>query len=167
MVRKLRQTSAGADQALHTPVMTAEFTTAKKATKTEIAMLRLIHATPNISRVELAERSGLSNAATTGIVNALVGRGLLCEEHGPAKGVGRKRVGLTMVPSLAYVAGIDLGTVNLRVCITDFSGEILIAREVPSQMSKGREDVLARLFALLREMLQTAAIDPGLLRGIG
>ncbi len=147
--------------------MTDEFATAKKATKTEIAILRLIHATPNISRVELAERSGLSTAAITGIVNALVARGLLVEEHGAAKGVGRKRVGLTMVPTLAYVAGIDLGTVNLRICITNFSGEILIAREVPSLMSKGREDVLARLFALLREMLQTAAIDPGLLRGIG
>ena len=61
--------------------MTDEFTTAKKATKTEIAMLRLIHATPNISRVELAERSGLSTAAITGIVNALVARGLLIEEH--------------------------------------------------------------------------------------
>src|SRR5271168_161563 len=105
MMRKPCQSTVAADQMLHSPVMTDEFTTAKKATKTEISMLRLIHASPNISRVELAERSGLSTAAITGIVNGLVARGLLVEEHGPAKGVGRKRVGLTMVPSLAYVAG--------------------------------------------------------------
>src|ERR1700730_15954242 len=147
--------------------MNDEFATAKKSRKTEIAVLRLIHATPNISRIELAELAGLSTAAITGIVNALVTRGLLAEEHGAAKGAGRKRVGLTMIPSLAYVAGIDLGTVNLRMCITDFNGEILIAREVPSQMAKGREDVLARVFSLLREMMQVAGIDAKLLRGIG
>jgi glucokinase-like ROK family protein len=147
--------------------MTNDFTTAKKSKQTELAVLRLIHATPNVSRVELAELSGLSTAAISGIVNSLISLELLVEDRGTAKGDGRKRMGLAMRPELAYVAGIDLGTINLRVCITDLNGEILAAEEVPSEMSKGREEVLSHLFSLLRDILSSAKLDPSLLGGIG
>jgi N-acetylglucosamine repressor len=147
--------------------MTNDFTTAKKSKQTELAVLRLIHATPNVLRVELAELSGLSTAAITGIVNSLISLELLVEDRRTAKGDGHKRMGLAMRPELAYVAGIDLGTVNLRVCITDLNGEILAAEEVPSEMSKGREEVLSRLFSLLRDIMSSAKLDPSLLGGIG
>jgi glucokinase-like ROK family protein len=140
---------------------------AKKSMQTELAVLRHIHATPKISRVELAELSGLSTASITGIVNSLISLQLLAEDRGAAKGAGRKRVGLTMKSGLAYVAGIDLGTINLRICITDINGEVLASKEVPSEMSKGREDVLSRLFALVRELISSAKLDVGLLGGIG
>ncbi len=138
----------------------------RKSSQTELSILRLIHAQTQTSRVELAELSGLSTAAITGIVNSLVTRNLLVEQRQRAA-MGRKRILLAMRPDLGYVAGVDLGTVNLRICITDFNGTVVAGREVPSEMFRGRTEVLARAFALLRELLTQAGVGEGLLKGIG
>jgi glucokinase-like ROK family protein len=139
----------------------------KKSMQTELSVLRLIHGTPRASRVELANISGLSAAAMTGIVNSLLDRQLILEEPVAATESGRKRIALALRPELACVAGIDLGTINLRICIADLNGSILIYREIPSDMARGREDVLSRMFALLREMIELGKIGPCGLQGIG
>lgn len=147
--------------------MNPDYSNAKKSLQTELAVLRTIHASPYISRVELADMCGLSTAAMTGIVKSLVTRGLLVEDRSGAGGTGRKRVALAMRPDLAIVAGIDLGTINLRICVTDLNGSVLIAREKLSLMSRGREAVLSSVFAMLRAMLDEAGISIDLLKGIG
>ena len=147
--------------------MSESFTTVRKALQTELTVLRLIHATPCVSRVELAEISGLSTAAITGIVNSLLTRQLLIEDRALKIGSGRKRVGLALRHELASAAGVEIGTTNLRLCITDMNGNVVIEREVKSEMLRGREDVLARTFSHLQEMLRDSGTGPSGLRGIG
>ena len=147
--------------------MSDQPTPARKALQTELSVLRLIHATPCISRVELAEISGLSTAAITGIVNSLMARNLLIENRALKIGSGRKRVALQLKHELAYVIGIDIGTMNLRLCMTDINGNVLVEREVKSEIASGREHLLARTFSLVHEMLLASGMSRQSLRGIG
>src|SRR6266481_5675811 len=116
----------------------------KKSSQTELSVLKLIQATPAISRVELSKLSGLSSAAITGVIGGLVHKGFLVEERASNKAIGRKRVALSLRPSLGCVVGIDLGTFNLRIVVTDLNGEILAGRQEKTEMSRGREGVLQR-----------------------
>lgn len=139
----------------------------RKASQTELSVLRLIQARPSISRIELAHETGLSTAAITGVVNALSERNLLVEGTVTSVSVGRKRVGLRLARTLGYVIGVDLGTFNLRIALTDLNGEPISQRQVATDMSQGRPAVLARCFAQIREVIAEAGVAAEEIRGIG
>ncbi len=130
-------------------------------------MLKLIQMNPATSRVELSTLSGLSSAAITGVIAGLVQKDFLVEERVVAKMIGRKRVALSLRPSLGCVIGIDLGTFNLRIVVTDLNGEILASRQEETEMSRGREGVLQRCFTLIRETLVCAKVKCSDVLGIG
>ncbi|MES2394009.1 MAG: ROK family transcriptional regulator [Acidobacteriota bacterium] len=138
-----------------------------KAAQTELSILKLIQSSPSISRVELAQASGLSTAAITGVVSSLVQKNILIEGPSLAGGLGRKRVGLMLRQTLGYVVGVDLGTFNLRVTISDLNGVSLASHETPTQMDRGRDQVLRHTCRLIRETLREAGIKPGQVLGIG
>lgn len=139
----------------------------RKSVKTELAVFKLIQERPSISRVELAREARLSTAAITAIVSSLWDRDLLVESETPSGRVGRRRIGLRLRSELGYVVGVDLGTYNLRIAVTDLSGAPLAKRTVPTQMWLGRAAVLERCFSLIREVVAEAGIDMGRIRGIG
>ncbi len=139
----------------------------RKSSQTELGILKLIQAAPSISRVELSERSGLSTAAITGIVNSLLARNLLVEGVASATSIGRKRIGLSLRPDLGYVVGIDLGSYNLRIVVADLNGNVLASSEVDTLMSKGREFVLDRCFSVVRKTVVAANISQEEVLGIG
>jgi hypothetical protein len=139
----------------------------RKSSQTELGILKLIQAAPSISRVELSERSGLSTAAITGIVNSLLARNLLVEGVASATSIGRKRIGLSLRPDLGYVVGIDLGSYNLRIVVADLNGNVLASSEVDTLMSKGREFVLDRCFSVVRKTVAAANISQEEVLGIG
>jgi hypothetical protein len=139
----------------------------RKSSQTELGIFQLIQATPSISRVELSEKSRLSTAAITGVVNSLLARNLLVEGVALATSVGRKRIGLSLRSDLGYVVGIDLGTYNLRIVVTDMNGTVLAGSEVETQMSKGKEVVLDRCFAVVRKTVASARVSMDDVLGIG
>lgn len=135
--------------------------------QTELAVLQLIQREPAISRVELAHRLGLSTANITGVVGALVEKNFLIEEMSSAKVVGRRRISLTMHPELGNVIGVDIGTFNLRIAITDLNGRQLGYREEATEMWRGREEVLNRCFQLIDKTLEASGIARHTVLGIG
>ncbi len=135
--------------------------------QTELAVLQLIQREPAISRVELAHRLGLSTANITGVVGALVEKNFLVEEMSAAKVVGRRRISLTMHPDLGKVVGVDIGTFNLRIAVTDLNGKLLGYREEATEMARGREAVLSRCFQLIDETLASSGIPVSKVLGIG
>ena len=139
----------------------------KKSSQTELRVLKLVQVSPAISRVELADLSGLSSAAITGVIGGLISKGFLVEEPSVTKAIGRKRVALRLRPSLGCVIGIDLGTFNLRIVVTDLNGDILASCQVKTEMWRGRDRVLDRCFSLVRETLNAAKVDAASLLGIG
>jgi predicted NBD/HSP70 family sugar kinase len=139
----------------------------RKSSRAEIAVLKLIQASPSISRLQLAERTGMSTAAMTGIIGSLIAKGFVVEEPGVTSGVGRKPVALKLRPSLGHIVGIDLGTYNLRVVVTDFSGAILASNQIRTEIWKGKEEVLQHCFRTVRATLSVAGIPESSVLGIG
>ena len=129
--------------------------------------MKLIQMTPAVSRVELSTLSGLSSAAITGVISGLIAKGLLVEERSEARAIGRKRVALSLRRSLGYVVGIDLGTFNLRIAVTDLNGDLIAGLQVKTEMWRGREPVIQRCFDLVRETLAKAQVNFADLHGIG
>src|SRR5580704_5375391 len=139
----------------------------RKSVKTELTIFKLIQEHPSISRVELAREARLSTAAITAIVSSLWDRNLLVEGETPSGKVGRRRIGLRLRSELGYVVGVDLGTYNLRIAVTDLNGTPRAKRTIPSQMWEGRTAVLERCFKMIREVMAEAGVDLASVRGIG
>lgn len=139
----------------------------RKSVKTELAIFKLIQERPSISRVELAREARMSTAAITAIVASLAERNLLLEGETTSGKVGRRRIGLRLRSELGYVVGIDLGTFNLRIAVTDLNGVPIATRSTPTQMELGRPAVLERCFRLTREVVQEAGIPLDEIMGIG
>ena len=154
----------GAVIAMLTPFPTL---TRRKSVKTELAILKLIQEQPSISRVELARAANMSTAAITAVVGSLWDHGLLVESETTSGKVEHRRIGLRLRPELRYVVGFDLGTINMRVAVTDLNGSPLAAQSVPTQMELGRPAVLERCFRAIRETISEANIEFSSIKGIG
>jgi predicted NBD/HSP70 family sugar kinase len=138
-----------------------------KVARNELGILRLIHAEPKISRIELARQTGLSAALVGGVVGRLVGKGLVVETGPGSTRVGRKPVALSLRNDIAYLVGVDVGSFLLRVVITDFLGRSICATETETRMAEGRSRVLQRTFETIRKTIQDSRLPDSALKGIG
>ncbi len=86
-----------------------------------------------ISRVEIADVTGLSRSAITGLSHELLSEGLIKEisEETSTNARGRPRVKIALNPPAGYVVGVKLSLHQLSCAITDFSGEVLHSLIMP------------------------------------
>jgi glucokinase-like ROK family protein len=138
-----------------------------KPAQKELRLLRVIQATPNVSRIELAKRTGASAASMTAIVQRLIDRGLVVETGKGSTVAGRKPVSLNLRNDLGYVIGVDLGSFLLRVIVADVVGNICYRSETETKMSEGRERVLSRTFAAIHDAIKQSHLPLAAIKGIG
>jgi predicted NBD/HSP70 family sugar kinase len=77
-----------------------------------------------LSRVELAERTGLTQQAVSKIVPELLDAGLLDEQRQPSTGVGKPRTQLTIRAGARHALGARLDRDEYRVLRTNLIGEV-------------------------------------------
>jgi len=138
-----------------------------KSAQKELRLLRLIHSNHNVSRLELAKRTGGSAAAMTTIVQRLIGRGLVVESGKGSTNSGRKPVSLSLAHDLGHVVGVDLGSFFLRVIVTDIVGKIYHQFETETKMVEGREKVLSRTFGAVHKAIDKSQVPRAAIKGIG
>lgn len=139
-----------------------------KSLRNEWNVLKLIHAKPNISRIELSKHTRLSAARITSIVDELMGKGLVVESGQNASAtMGRKPVSLSIRDDAGFVAGVDLGSFHTRVVITDLQGRALHKSKSETRLADGRELVLSRTLRLLHQAIADCGKSKNALRGIG
>jgi N-acetylglucosamine repressor len=138
-----------------------------KSAQKELRLLRLIQATPNVSRMELAKRTGASAASMTSVVQRLIEKGLVVETGKGATNAGRKPVSLSLRGDLGYVIGVDLGSFLLRVIVADVLGNVSYRLETETRMPEGRERVLSRTFAAIHEAIKQSRLPKAAIKGIG
>ena len=95
-------------------------------------ILRLVESAGQVSRAEIARRSGLSQPTVCAAVDGLVSLGLLTTAGEGCSTGGRPPMMLKLNADSQYAVGVDLGGTNLRVGIADLTGKILFHRERPS-----------------------------------
>lgn len=109
------------------------------------------------SRVEVADRTGLSKPTVNALVRALVEDGLVAERGQTSGGVGRSATLYAVDPHARLVVGIDLGGTNLRVAVADLLGDIL-AEEAEGTDQGGGRAVLSQIARMARRLVARSGL---------
>lgn len=108
-------------------------------------VLKLIFARRQMSRTSLAQELDLAPSYVSLLVRELLTSGSVCETGVAPSSGGRPGKLLQINPELAHLIGIDIGSVNCRVAVTDFLGNILTFKKFRTEAEKGPEHVLGRI----------------------
>jgi predicted NBD/HSP70 family sugar kinase len=134
-------------------------------------VLNLVRVHEQISRAELARRSGLSASTVTGITAGLMRDGFLVEvdarlpERGTVK-LGRPATGLRVNPSAGHVGGVKLAAESITAVLVDLAGEPLVFHSQP-HLAKGAAETAAAVGDALAAVSARADLPNDRLLGIG
>jgi predicted NBD/HSP70 family sugar kinase len=128
-------------------------------------LLTEIRRAGGLSRVELAERSGLTQQAVSKIVPELIEAGFLDEERQQAAGVGKPRTQLTIRPAARYALGVQLERDEVRVVLTDLLGLVLAENTAPLVRGFSPDEAVAAIAEGIEEL--APLVDPAKLLGVG
>ncbi|WP_455754818.1 ROK family transcriptional regulator [Streptomyces prasinus] len=98
-----------------------------------------------ISRLELAERTGLTPQAVSKITARLRAEGLAADAGRRASTGGKPRTVLRLVPEAGHAVGVHLDRDELRAVLVDLDGTVVGERNTPLDLGAGAEAVLTRV----------------------
>lgn len=141
-------------------------------------VLQIIQGSGPISRRDIAQQTGLSPAAVSGITASLIESGLVqevgaTEESGRA---GRRAILLRLNPQAGFVVGVKLAMHSIDCVVTDLDATVLHSTSAPLAFSAAPDDIRARYapdemtrmtIAAVEQILAAAAIPPEQILGIG
>ncbi|MEU3690142.1 ROK family transcriptional regulator [Streptomyces narbonensis] len=122
-----------------------------------------------ISRLELAERTGLTPQAVSKITARLRAEGLAAEAGHRASTGGKPRTVLRLVPSAGHAVGVHLDRDELTTLLTDLAGTVVALRRRPVDLGEGAGPVLDAVTEEVRALLAEEVGDPapGPVLGVG
>ncbi|MFI6693117.1 ROK family protein [Streptomyces sp. NPDC050433] len=134
-----------------------------------------------ISRLELAESTGLTPQAVSKITARLRTEGLAAGAGHRASTGGKPRTVLCLVPSAAHAVGLHLDRDELTAVVVDLAGTPVAARTVPFDLGAGAAEVVETAAAqvesvraeaerqadITRHLAARGAANPGSLLGVG
>jgi len=100
-----------------------------------------------MSRLELAERTGLTPQAVSKITARLREDGLVTEAGRQASTGGKPRTVLRLVPEAGHAVGLHLDRDELRVVLVDLTGAVVGERGAPLDLGAGADAVLDAVVA--------------------
>ncbi|MEU8762099.1 ROK family protein [Streptomyces sp. NPDC048659] len=106
-----------------------------------------------ISRMELAERAGLTPQAVSKITARLRAAGLAAEAGRRASTGGKPATVLRLVPGAGHAVGLHLDRDELTAVLLDLAGERVAVRRAPLDLGAGAEPVLAAARAEVAALL--------------
>ncbi|MET9272236.1 ROK family transcriptional regulator [Kribbella sp. NPDC003557] len=137
------------------------------AQETHSAILDLIRSSGTVTRVDLAERSGLTGASISRVVKRLLADGLIIETgYGDPTG-GKRATLLQFNPRARHAVGIAIDTPSTTYVVTDMSGRVI---EQVASRGIGKEPpatAVQRITAELEDLIVKAGIEPSTLVGVG
>lgn len=107
-----------------------------------------------ISRLELAERTGLTPQAVSKITARLREEGLAAEAGRRASTGGKPATVLRLVPDAGHAVGIQLDRDELRAVLVDLDGTVVAERQVAVDLGAGAEAVLGAVVELAGELVE-------------
>ncbi|CAM5532172.1 hypothetical protein SHIRM173S_11669 [Streptomyces hirsutus] len=105
-----------------------------------------------ISRLELAERTGLTPQAVSKITARLRADGLAADAGRRASTGGKPRTVLRLVPEAGHAVGVHLDRDELRAVLVDLDGTVVGERNTPLDLGAGADAVLTRVAGVVEEL---------------
>ncbi|MBT2367027.1 ROK family transcriptional regulator [Streptomyces sp. ISL-10] len=112
-----------------------------------------------ISRIELAEGTGLTPQAVSKIVGRLREEGLAAEAGRRASTGGKPRTVLRILSSAGHAVGLHLDRDELTAVLLDLSGARIATRTAPLDLGAGADAVLAGAAGEVQELVAVAGAD--------
>ncbi|MEU3291456.1 ROK family transcriptional regulator [Streptomyces longwoodensis] len=119
-----------------------------------------------ISRLELAERTGLTPQAVSKITARLRAEGLATEAGRRASTGGKPRTVLRLVPEAGHAVGVHLDRDELRAVLVDLDGTVTGERRVPLDLGAGADAVVAAVVRETGRLLTDGAEGPRTADGV-
>lgn len=125
-----------------------------------------------LSRVQLAHCTALSNTTITNLVAELLEQGIVVEVGAEADANGSRRVGrprtrLRMEPSSRVGVGVHVGIGTLRVAAVDLQGALLHNRIAEYDVRASAAEVLEQAARLVEDVAGASGLPRGQFCGVG
>ncbi len=130
-------------------------------------VLDLIRSNGPISRVDLAEMTGLTQATMSTVARQLLNEGLVVESGGAASGLGRPPVLLELDPNARLAVGILIGLESVTYAAVNLKGA-LVARVSDAGIGHGSPEMMvARVAEQTHRLLAVVGAASDAIAGIG
>lgn len=120
-----------------------------------------------ISRVEVAEATGFTQATVTHAVRALLAEGLVVETGERAYTGGKPRVMLAVAPMSRCAVGLQVGADWAVAVVVDAAGTLVARQRVRGARTDDPDAVVARLSAQVVALLRASAVPASSVVGLG
>ncbi|WP_091074416.1 ROK family transcriptional regulator [Microlunatus sagamiharensis] len=137
------------------------------AAQTHSAILDLIRSGGVVSRVELADLSGLTEASISRIVRQMLTDGLVAEIGTGDRTGGKRRTLLQLNAGSRHAAGVALDFARVTYVVTDLGGTVVARADGEGIGMAAPGDVVPRLAAELDDLVSSAGVDRASLMGVG
>lgn len=119
-----------------------------------------------LSRIELADATGLSAQTVTNITRRLIEDGLIAEAGRIINGPGKPRITLRLNAESHFSVGVHLDPAVMTFVLLDLTGRVVgrMTKRTPDKDPRSIVDAMART---IDELIQEAGIDRALVAGVG
>lgn len=124
--------------------------------------LELLLSSGPLTRAQLGQHTGLSKVTASQLLARLEERGLVEVVGEQEGGRGPNAALYSVVPSCAYVAGLDVGPDKISVAVSDITGQVV--GEVAVDLT-GVDDPVGIVHGAITQAVKTARIAMSRLRG--
>jgi glucokinase-like ROK family protein len=132
-----------------------------------LALLRQEH----VSRVRLAQLTGLSTTTITNLIAELLEQGIVAEEGTETSEsrpkLGRPRTALRLVPEARYAIGIHIGVGSIRVAVADLRARPVCSHLLAHPLEKAPLEVLDETSVLVEQVMSECNVGTQELVGVG
>lgn len=135
----------------------------------QTVVLDTIRRTPDgLSRVEIAQRTGLSAQTISNVSRRLLDAGLIRDAGQTTRGVGKPRTTLQLVPSGGYSVGVHIDPAVVTCVVLDLSGRIVAHdKTVRTDRIVRPDQIVDGLSHSIEEIITTAGVNRDLILGVG
>ena len=127
----------------------------------------LIRSQGPISRVELAERTGLTQATMSNVVRQLMVDGLVVEAGRRESTGGKPRTLLSIDPLARFALGVQLGADAVTVVLTDLGGAMVGRLRTHGVYGEAPDAAVARIAAVVADFLGGLGVPAERVAGLG
>lgn len=130
-------------------------------------VLRLIWEAREISRADLARKTGLSASTVSDIIGELRDLELVEEKRTGKSSGGRRPILLGINDRRANALGIEIGSSHMTVVVVSFTGELLCSKRVYQPTREEPEKAIETLHSLIQWCFEQKEVDSERVIGIG
>ncbi len=137
-----------------------------------VVLLSLLYE-PCLSRVQLAQKTNLSNTTITNLISELIQQGIVSEEgctdleNGNLRPVGRPRTSIKLEPNSRFVVGIHIGVGLFRVAVANLLDEILFSDQALFDIETPVDQVLKQISDVVESVVLTSNVEREKILGVG